>query len=460
MKVERFYTPGLAEVAYIVFDEASKEAAIVDPRRDIDEYLDWAKAHGATFVAICETHVHADFVSGAREMAAATGAPVYAGKHGLTEFPHVALEDGDEIKVGSLTLKALWSPGHTPEHIAYLLFDPAQGAEPVAMFSGDVLFTGEIGRPDLLGAEAQKTLIAQLYDTVENRLKKVPDSVVVYPGHTAGSPCGKKIGDAPQTTMGQEKTFGYAFNQPDKDAFIRVVMEGMPKPPAYYPFMKKVNKVGPKLLSELPDGRALSVADLEAARDAGALLIDARSDAEFAAGHIPGAAAVGLGDNFAIWAGWLTPYERDVVLVVNDEAGFERARTELRRIGIDNVVGWLDGGMAAWKAAGKPVQTLDSMTVQDLAAQLKQGGLTVLDVRDVSEWAEGAVPGSVNHSAGLMAQGELPEVNGGKVAVMCGAGFRSALAASLLQAAGKDNVINVQGGFGAWRDAGLDTARN
>jgi hydroxyacylglutathione hydrolase len=460
MIVERVYTPGLAEVAYYVADETAREVAIIDPRRDVEEYLDWMSERGLKLVAILETHVHADFVSGARELTAATGAPVYAGKLGATEFPHVALEDGQEIPVGSLTLKAFWTPGHTPEHIAYLLFDPAQGSDPVALFSGDILFAGEIGRPDLLGADAQKALIEQLHDTIYNRLKPLPDDVIVYPGHTAGSPCGKKIGDAPQTTMGQEKTFGYAFNQPDKASFMQVVMDGMPKPPAYYPFMKKVNKVGPALLSELPAGKALSPDRVEAMQASGALVMDVRPRSEYAKGHVPGAAAVGLGANFAIWAGWLTPYDRDVVIIAATEAEFVEARTDLRRIGIDHVIGWLDGGMAAWSAAGKPIQTMDSMTVHDLAKQIEDGSLVVLDVRDRTEWQEASVPGAVNCSAGEIAQGAEPQLNGGRVAVICGSGYRSMVAASLLQAAGRENLVNVEGGMTAWQDAGLPTSTN
>ena len=287
MIIDRVYTPGLAQVAYVVADERAGEVAVIDPRRDVDAYVQWANERGMRIVAILETHVHADFVSGARELAVATGAPVYAGRLGNTEFPHVPVEDGDEIRVGALILRALWTPGHTPEHIAYLLIDPEQGSDPVALFSGDVLFTGEIGRPDLLGPEAQQRLIEQLWETVEQRLKPLPDAVIVYPGHTAGSPCGKKIGDAPQTTIGQEKTFGYAFNQPDRRAFIRVVMEGMPKPPAYYPTMKRVNKVGPTLLRDLPAGKPLSVSEVEAKRAAGALLIDARPAASSRQGTFP-----------------------------------------------------------------------------------------------------------------------------------------------------------------------------
>jgi hydroxyacylglutathione hydrolase len=463
MIVERVYTPGLAEVAYLVADEAAGAMAVIDPRRDIDDYLAWAAERGLRIVAICETHVHADFVSGARELAAATGAPVYAGRIGDSEFPHVPLDDGDEIPVGSLVLKALWTPGHTPEHIAYLLFDPARGARPLALFSGDVLFAGEIGRPDLLGPEAQQALIEQLFETVEHRLKPLPDDLVVYPGHTAGSPCGKKIGDAPQTTIGQERAFNYAFNQPDRETFIRTVMEGMPKPPAYYPFMKRVNKAGPVLLADLPEGRPLSPAEVAARQDAGALVIDARSAEAFAAGHVPGAISVGLGPNFAIWAGWLTPYDREVVLVLDDDARFAEARTELRRIGIDDVGGWLAGGMAAWKAAGRPVQATATVGIDDLAARLRAGDddLVVLDVRDRTEWAGGAIPGAVNVSAGEIAQGGEPPVNGGgAVVVMCGSGYRSAVATSLLQARGRTNVVNVRGGMDDWTRAGLPTSAN
>jgi hydroxyacylglutathione hydrolase len=459
MIIERFFTPGLAQVAYIAAAEASKQAAIIDPRRDIDEYVAWATRHGYRFVAICETHVHADFVSGAREMAVATGAPIYAGRIGATEFPHAPLEDGDRIPVGSLTLEALWTPGHTPEHISYLLYDPAQGSDPVALFSGDILFSGEIGRPDLLGPEAQKQLIEHLWETVQQRLKPLPDAVTVYPGHTAGSPCGKQIGDAPQTTMGREKTFGYAFNQPNRESFFRAVMEEMPKPPAYYPTMKRVNKVGPTLLRDLPAGDPLSVADVRAKQEAGALLIDARPGHQFAQGHVPGAISVGLGPNFAIWAGWLTPYNREVVLILEGDEQYEQARTELLRIGIDTVAGYLAGGMAAWTAAGKPVESMVTIGVQDLAEKLS--AYTVLDVRDRTEWAGCHIPGALNAPAGDLAQGAAPPANGaGPVAVICGTGFRSALTSSLLQQRGHHDIVQVDGGMNAWREAGLPTSVN
>ena len=454
MILERIFTPGLAQVAYLIADEPAGEVAVIDPRRDIDAYLDWARERDLRVTAILETHVHADFVSGARELAAATGATVYASRLGDTEFPHVPLDDGDDVRVGNLRLRAIWTPGHTPEHLAYLLFDPAQGDAPVALYSGDVLFAGEIGRPDLLGPDAQQRLIVQLYDTVEQRLKSLPDDLVVYPGHTAGSPCGKQIGDAPQTTIGQERTYNYAFNQPDREHFVRSVMAGMPKPPAYYPVMKRVNKVGPVLLSDIPAGQALSAADTAAKQESDALVIDARPAADFAQGHIPGAVTLPLGPSFAIWSGWLTPYDRDVILVLQTDAQFAEARKELRRIGIDRVAGYLAGGMESWQEAGRPQAALKTIQPAGLAARFAD--YRVFDVRDQSEFESGHLLGAINVPAGDLAQGAaVTAAVAGKTAVICGSGYRSALAASLLQQQGFQGIVNVAGGMTAWREAGL-----
>ncbi|MBW3634754.1 MAG: MBL fold metallo-hydrolase, partial [Chloroflexi bacterium] len=345
MLLERFSTPGLAQVAYIVADPQRGASAVIDPRRDIDDYLTWALDHDMEIVAILETHVHADFVSGARQLAAATGAPIYAGRLGESAFPHVPINDGDAISIGRLRLEALRTPGHTPEHISYLLFDQAVGMSPVALFSGDALFAGEIGRPDLLGANKTGELVEQLYETVHQWLASLPENLVVYPGHGAGSPCGKKIGDAAHTTIGQEKRFNYAFQTTGLEQFARVVMDGMPKPPAYYPALKRINKAGPPLLGDLPGGRPVSADELVKLQKDGALLIDARTAAEFAVAHIAGSVNVGLGGSFAIWAGWLTPYDRQVVLILPNDECFVDAKTELHRIGVDEIAGYLQGGL-------------------------------------------------------------------------------------------------------------------
>lgn len=458
MLLERFPTPGLAQVGYVVGDAGQQVAAVIDPRRDVGDYLAWATEHEFTIIAILETHVHADFVSGARELAAATGAPIYADRLGASKFPHQPLEDGDIIPVGNLKLEAFWTPGHTPEHVSYLLFDPARGAEPVALFSGDTLFAAEIGRPDLLGADRPEELVGQLYDTVYTRLAALPDDLVVYPGHGAGSPCGKKIGDAARTSIGQEKRFNYAFQADSREDFLRSVMEGMPQPPAYYPILKRVNKDGPALLRDLPAGEPRSPADVEMRQHAGALLIDTRSSGAFAAGHIPGSINVGLGDSFAIWSGWLTPYDRPLVLILPRDDRYEEARTDLWRVGIDDVAGYLRGGIEAWIQSGRQVETLGELTIDELAGRLDdpENRLVVLDVRDPSEWGAGHVPGSRNIAAGDIARGERLDIaRDVPIAVVCGSGYRSSVAASILHGSGKRGVFAVPGGMEAWTASGF-----
>lgn len=460
---DRIFTPGLAQVAYLVADSAAGVVAVIDPRRDIDAYLDWANAHGVRIAAIFETHVHADFVSGARELAAATGAPIYASRLGHEEFAHTPLDDGDEIPVGAVRLRAFFTPGHTPEHLSYLLFDPAHGDQPRALFSGDSLFVGDVGRPDLLGAAATRGLAEQLYHTVVDRLATLPDDVIVYPGHTAGSACGKKIGDAPSTTIGQEKLVSYAFHAPSQEAFITRVLADMPPPPTYYPVLKRINKVGATLLADLPTGDALTPETVATRQAAGALVIDARTPAAFGAGHLPGAIFAGLGSNFLAWLGWLAPYDRDLILILDDEADFAAARTELRRIGLDRVAGYLAGGLGAWRAAGRDEVTLPQLSVRALQERLSGGApLAVLDVRGDDEWASGHIAAAEHAFAGLIAQGAaIPlDEEAGPIAVICGSGYRSSVANSLLQARGLRNLINVTGGMAAWQEAGLPTTED
>jgi hydroxyacylglutathione hydrolase len=458
MIVERFYTPGLAQVAYGVADPEQRVAAIIDPRRDVDVYLAWAAERGWRIVAILETHVHADFVSGAQELAAATGAPIFAGRLGATAFPHRPLDDGDIVPIGDLRLQALWTPGHTPEHIAYLVYDPSAGEQPIALFSGDVLFAGEIGRPDLLGAEQTEALVDQLYKTVSRRLAALSDDLVVYPGHGAGSPCGKKIGDAAHTTIGQEKRFNYAFQHADNAAFSRAILQGMPQPPHYYPLMKRINAEGPPLLASLPPSGPLSPEQVAARQDAGALLIDGRSPAAFAVEHIPESVSVALGPSFPIWAGWVIPEGREVIMILPADQQHDDALVELRRIGVDRVSGYLAGGIDVWKASGRPVVSLPELSIAELATRVGKPdkAIVVLDVRDPTEWAAGRIASSRNLSAGAIAAGARPTSgDDGPVAVICGSGYRSSVAGSILQGAGARNIVTIPGGMSAWSDAGL-----
>lgn len=457
MLVDSIFTPGLAQVAYLIADEAAQTAAVIDPRRDIDPYLAWASARHLTIRAILETHVHADFGSGARELAAATGAPIAAGHFGDQVFVDRPLADGDEVRVGRLRLRALWTPGHTPEHVAYLLIDPELSAEPVAIFSGDALFVGEVGRPDLLGPTATQRLAAQLYETVAGRLSKLANDLIVYPGHTAGSPCGKKIGAASRTTIGQEKLTNYAFQARSKQQFIEMVLAGMPQPPTYYPTLKRINQAGPPLMGDLPNGHPLTPQEIAAALDRGALLIDTRTPDAFGSGHIRDAISVGLDDRFLPWMGWLAPYDRDLVLLLADDEQFEMARTSLRRIGLDRVHGYLAGGIAAWRADGRDLVTLPQVNTRDLARDLASDDRPlVLDVRDDAEWESGHIAGAVHRFAGEIARGAAAPLNGAReIVVICGSGYRSSFAASLLQGRGVTGLRNVAGGMTAWLDAKL-----
>jgi hydroxyacylglutathione hydrolase len=462
MIVDRVFTPGLAQVAYVVADEDAREVAILDPRRDVGEYVAWAEARDFRIVAIVETHVHADFVSGGLELAAVTGAPIFASRRGDQEFPHQPLDDGDAVPVGNLRLRALFTPGHTPEHMSYLLIDPARGDGPVALFSGDLLFVGEVGRPDLLGEEHTRRLAEELYATLHERLASLGDGVVVYPGHTAGSACGRKIGDAPYTTMGQERLFNYALQPQSREAFIDAVLGGMPKPPTYYPVLKRINKVGAAPLSSLRAPSPLTADDVAARQDAGALVIDTRDQEAFGTGFIPGARFAGLGPSFAAWMGWIAPYDRDLLLVLDDDAKLDEALTELRRIGLDCPGGFLAGGMAAWRASGREVTGLPFMSVDQLAARQAQAddGLAVLDVRTGEEWNDGHIAGARHRFAGEIVQGAGPPVSKGEpVALICGTAYRSTVAASELHARGYRNLVNVMGGMTAWEHANLPVVR-
>ncbi len=456
MIVDRIYTPGLAQVAYIVADPDAGVAAVIDPRRDVGVYLDWAEAHRVRIVAILETHIHADFVSGARELAAATHAPILVSRAGGETFATDYLDDGDDLPIGSLHLKVLATPGHTPEHLAYLLFDPAQGSAPVALFSGDALFVGEVGRPDLLGEDETQQLAARLYRTVE-RLKALPDDLVVYPGHTAGSACGKKIGDAPTTTIGREKRGNYAFHATSEHEFVEKVLAEMPPSPTYYPVLKRVNKEGAVPLADLPPGAALTSADMTDLLTRGGLVVDARTPEAFGAGHIPGAVFAGLGENFTTWMGWLAPYDRDVALVLEGDVRYDEARTELRRIGVDRVAGFLAGGMASWVDDGCHVRTLPQLSADDLARrQMRDDDLAVLDVRGDDEWKAGHIAGAAHRFAGEIIQGAVsPLPDDQPTAVVCGSGYRASVAASVLEGRGYRNLANLTGGMEAWEQAGL-----
>ena len=453
MLIERFFTPELAQVAYAVGDRDRGEVVIIDPRRDVDEYVQWARENDLRIVGILETHVHADFVSGAPILAVETGAPIYASRLGNQDFEHTPVDGGFVLEIGQAKITAVHTPGHTPEHISWKAEDTRDPDAAAVVFSGDTLFVGDVGRPDLLGTEQTDSLVEQLYQTVTNVFQKLPEGTIVYPGHTAGSSCGKMIGDDPNTTIGREQRENYAFQPESATKFKEAVMGGMPSAPTYYPELKKVNKVGAEAIATLPEGTELSTEAVAEKLANGAMVVDTRSKRTVAQGYIPGTVFVGAGNDLSSWMGWFAPYDRDIVLFVESEKDYEQSRLMLHRIGLDRVVGYMNG-IDGWKASGRELATIGEVTVESVKDRLGQPGAPiVLDVRSKSEFDDGHIPGAVHHFLGEMTQGDMPDLpKDSEIQVICGSGYRSMIASTLMSNAGFTDVNSVLGGMDAWNE--------
>jgi hydroxyacylglutathione hydrolase len=467
--LHRFYDPGLAQASYLLGCEVTHQALVVDPNRDVSEYLETAAALKLRIVAVTETHIHADFVSGGRELAERAGATLYLSGEGGSEWSYgyasaakaTLLRDSDRFEVGSIRIQALHTPGHTPEHLTFLVTDGAAATAPIAALTGDFVFVGDVGRPDLLERAAQVAgtmeQSARLLFQSLQRFKGQPDYLQLWPGHGAGSACGKSLSAIPQSTVGYERLFNWAFAETNEDEFVRTVLAGQPEPPRYFGTMKRMNRDGPRVLGGLPAAPLLRPEQLPALLEAGAFVIDARPGADFAARHVPGTINIPLNASFTTWAGWLAPYDRDIYLIVRDAAGREVAEAvlDLSMIGLDRVAGVFGAdAVAAWEAGGRTPQTVQRVAPAEGAARVKAGA-TLLDVRGRSEWDAGHVPGAVHIPLGYLADrvAELPA--GAPVVVHCQGGTRSAIAASVLQRAGVAQVYDLTDGFTGWRNAGL-----
>lgn len=474
MILERFYNEELAQASYLIACPATGEALVVDPLRDVEPYLRYAQAHGLRIRHVTETHIHADFVSGTRELAARTGARLYLSDEGDEAWKYAfasqdgatLLRDGETFVVGRVRVQAIHTPGHTPEHLSFAITDLASGAEPFAVLTGDFLFAGDVGRPDLLERAAghRGTMEAgarALFRSVQ-RFRSLPDHWLVLPGHGAGSACGKAIGGVPATTLGYEKRFNWAFQIDDEDAFVEAALAGQPEPPKYFAQMKRINKEGPRVLGGVPRPPRLPDEELAVVLRDGGWVIDTRPAAVVAQGHLPGTINVPLGRSFATWAGWLVPYDRPFFLIVEEDcdACVERAARSLFLIGLDGLVGYF-GARAIEEAVrrGATLARLPAIDVADLAARWQRGEIAVIDVRSRNEWTAGHVPGAVNIPLGYLPdrQAEVPRDR--PVAVYCQSGGRSAIAASVLRALGFDRVVDVRGGFAAWRSQGYPVAQ-
>jgi hydroxyacylglutathione hydrolase len=459
MYFKQFYLGCLAHASYLIGSEG--EAAVVDPQRDVDQYIDEAAAQGLQIRYVIETHLHADFVSGHRELAARTGAEIVFGKEAGALFTHQAVSDGDEIKVGKVVLRIMETPGHTPESISVLVVDTeASGGvqQPHKILTGDTLFVGDVGRPDLAGGKGYTPpmMAGMMYDTLHDKLMKLPNETEVYPAHGAGSMCGKNMSKETSSTIGAQRQSNYALQPMSKDAFVQMMTIDLPEAPAYFPRDAEINRNGAGALSELPKPSALPAVKVNELIKTQTVL-DVRSAAEFGAGHLPGSINIGLGGQFAIWAGTLIPLGSPIVIVADSEEQAEEAVMRLARVGHDNVVGYLEGGIASWHDAGFAVASVPQITVAELHELLKaDSGLQVVDVRRSTEYSSGHVPGAKTLPL-ADAEKNIPQLHfdpSKRTAVICAGGYRSSAAASILQSHGFTDLRNVVGGTGAWVGAG------
>ena len=475
MKIERFEVPGLAQYAYIL--SSGGKAVVIDPIRDIEPYLEYARANALTITHILETHIHADFASGATALAHATGAELWLSAHDAGElyeyqFPHHPFGDGDLLTVNGLGIQALHTPGHTPEHLSFLVFDTTRSATvPAALFSGDFLFVGGFGRPDLLGEEAKQQLAAQLYHSAHHAIAGLPDGLEVFPAHGAGSLCGSGMGDQQHTTLGYERAVNPFFTL-TQDRFINEILASVPPFPPYYLRMKQLNSDGAPILTALPGDTPLSPAELGTLIATEAItLLDLRRPEAFGGAHIPGSINIGAGQNLSLWAGWLLEPIKPIVLI-GDPADLDPARRSLIRVGLDNICGYLSGDIAAWIDAGKELAHIPQCSAHEAHAELAGTslpkvaltgtaltGAALLDVRSNTEWSDGHIAGAVHIMLGDLPS-RLAEVPTTKLFVLCGSGYRSSIATSILAAHGFHNLVNIDGGMAAWRRQQLPLVRD
>lgn len=475
MIIKRFYDEKLAQASYLIGCAATGESLVVDPNRDAEQYIRAAESDGVRITHITETHIHADFVSGTRELAARTAARMYLSDEGDANWKYhfaqadgaVLLQDGDSFKVGNILIQAVHTPGHTPEHLSFLITDTAAADKPIAVLTGDFVFVGDVGRPDLLekAAGAAGTMEAgarSLFKSLQ-RFKDYPDYLQIYPGHGAGSACGKGISSVPNSTMGYERMFNWAFQYDEEDEFVQAVLAGQPEPPAYFAQMKRINKEGPRVLSGFSRPPRLALNRLETLLKKRALVVDTRNAADYARGHIPGTLNIALNKSFNTWAGWLVPYDQEFFLIVEDSCRhcLDEAVKALAMIGLDQIGGYFGTDVIeVWPSADRMLETISQMSPGELHAQLQTGGAVVLDVRGRSEWDAGHLAEAINIPVGYLAAhlDELPREQ--PVIVHCQGGARSAIAASLLKGRGFDNVINLTGGYADWQAAGHPVVRD
>ncbi|MBK7607738.1 MAG: MBL fold metallo-hydrolase [Saprospiraceae bacterium] len=459
MYFQHIYDKSLAQASYFIGCQKAGVAAVIDAKRDVDTYIEIAKANNMKITHIFETHIHADFLAGSRELAQLTGADLYLSDEGgegwQYQFPHVGLKDGDKIKIGNLTMEVLHTPGHTPESVSFLLTDNPASNKPVMLFTGDFVFVGDVGRPDLLEKAAGITGTSavgahQMYDSIR-KFNALEDYIQVWPGHGAGSACGKALGSVPSTTVGYEKARNWAFQYADDETgFVQYLLADQPEPPKYFAMMKHLNKVDRPLLTSVPVLSKLSADELKAALAKDIKLIDARSKSDFANAFIPGSINIQGNNSFATWAGWFIKYDEPFMLLA-DESQLDDLTRKLMRIGLDNIYGYVPS-TSIWTEAGVPSKA-NMITIEEAKQLIHNNGVQVVDLRGAAEFNAGHISKAENIFVGTLPENLEKIKKDRKVIIHCQGGDRSSIAYSLLVKKGYTNLVNFSGGINEWVNA-------
>jgi hydroxyacylglutathione hydrolase len=456
MFFKQFYLNCLAHASYLIGSDG--EAVVVDPQRDVDQYINEAAARNLKIKYVIETHLHADFISGHHELAARSGAEIVFGQQAAATIPHRAVKDGDELAVGKVKLRILETPGHTPEGICVLVIDTEVSDQPQRVLTGDTLFIGDVGRPDLAGGKGYtpQMMAGMMYDSLHEKLLRLDDAVDVYPAHGAGSMCGRNLSTETSSTIGEQRKFNYALQPMTKEQFVKLMTTDLPEAPAYFSKDAEINRTGAEALTGLPQAPALSPAEVLELAAHGAVILDVRDAADFGAGHVPDALNIGLGGQFASWAGSLIPMTSPIVIVADSNERTEEAQLRLARVGLENVLGYLAGGIKAWQEAGLELASVQQITVAELKELIDtRSDLQLIDVRRPGERDSGHAPHAISAPLATLRE-VLPHLSlnpNTPTAVICAGGYRSSAGTSILQQLGFDNLLNVTGGTKAWIDA-------
>jgi glyoxylase-like metal-dependent hydrolase (beta-lactamase superfamily II)/rhodanese-related sulfurtransferase len=458
VQVERFYLGCLAHASYMIGSEGV--AAVIDPQRDVDLYVEAAAQKGWKIGHIIETHVHADFVSGHLELAERTGARIYAGAGSGARFPHVAVVDGDEVRFGQCRLRFLQTPGHTLESICIVMNDSSDLARPASVFTGDTLFIGDVGRPDLSPGHSPQQLAEMLYRSLHEKLLTLPDETEIFPAHGAGSLCGRNMSSESSSTIGRQKETNYALRAQSCDEFVHLLTDNLPAAPEYFAREADLNRTGAAPLRELPALRALTAPEVLRLQQNGAVVVDTRPAMQFAVAHVPGSLHIALSGQYASWAARLLGLDTRVIIAGEDPAHVRESQLRLARVGVENVAGYLEDGVAGWIKNGMELEYIPQIEAQAVVELRDQepSSIAVLDVREPGERAGGAIEGSVSIPLGKLGS-RMEELDRAKLLVVhCKGGYRSSIATSLLRRAGFSSVANLVGGFDAWKTSGLPYA--